>query len=195
MKFIYLPLISYLILGLPQKLLPQLKYELPVVEENVCPFEGCQFGQWIIRDSIKVYKIEGDTSSVKFLLSDGDTIKALTGNIHYEKFGKVLVTQPFKNFNVNDTVTILRCIEGDFIAYFKGQKIYVDIFWPVGFSDSKDEKNYDVKKHYGKMSENPEIVWWVKMRWNDKEGWLSLRNINPYCFQIKEKIEGMDIFE
>ncbi|MCB9247624.1 MAG: hypothetical protein H6613_03365 [Ignavibacteriales bacterium] len=53
-----------------------------------CPFECCQFGQWIIKDSINVYPNEGDTNSISFVLNDDDTVFAETGNLHFYKLGK-----------------------------------------------------------------------------------------------------------
>ena len=68
MKLIYfLPLFSIAFLY-TININSQTKNDIPTIEEDVCPFEGCQFGKWIIKDSIKVYEKEGDTSSVNFIL-------------------------------------------------------------------------------------------------------------------------------
>ena len=194
MKYVYLLSVLYLILGQSALLIAQINNDLPTIEKNVCPFEGCQFGEWIIRDSIEVYEKEGDTTLVKYVLTDNDTITALYGNIHYEKFGKVLITKTFDNFTANDTLTVLRCTEGEFISYFKGKKIYVNVFWPMKYYDTDDEgdRQYENEKYRGIMIERPQIIWWVKIIKNGLEGWIRLKNITPYCFDIKEKIDGMD---
>ena len=194
MKFLYLLFASYLILGQYEILLSQSNSKLSKIEKNVCPFEGCQLGQWIIRDTIIVYEKEGDTTSIKYLLSENDTVTALYGNVHYERFGKVLVTRSFGKFIANDTLTVLRCTEGEFISYYKGEKTYVDMFWPYDKTDGYSEE-YNSEYHYGKMIERPQLIWWVKITKNGAEGWLRLKNITPYCFRIKEKINGMDAFE
>lgn len=187
MKYVYLLSVLYLILGQYLILLAQTNRDLPTIEKNVCPFEGCQFGEWIIRDSIEVYEKEGDTTLVKYVLTDNDTITTLYGNIHYEKFGKVLINKTFENFTVNDTLTVLRCTEGEFISYYKGKKFYVNVFWPMKYYDADDNE-----KHKGIMIVRPQIAWWVKIIKSGSEGWLRLKNITPYCFDIKEKIDGMD---
>jgi len=193
MKYVYLLSVLYLILGQYLILLAQTNRDLPTIEKNVCPFEGCQFGEWIIGDTIEVYEKEGDTTLVKYVLTDNDTITALYGNIHYEKFGKVLITKTFENFTVNDTLTVLRCTEGEFISYYKGKKIYVNVFWPMKYYDTDDNaERYDNERHNGIMIVRPQITWWVKIIKNGSEGWLRLKNITPYCFDIKEKIDGMD---
>ena len=55
-----------------------------------------------------------------------------------------------------------------------------------------DTEQYDNKKYKGIMIERPQMVWWVKIVKNGAGGWLRLKNITPYCFDIKEKIDGMD---
>jgi hypothetical protein len=193
MKFIYLLLSLYLMPGQYVITLAQSNNELSTIEKNVCPYEGCKLGEWISKDTIKVYEKEGDTTSIKFLLTDNDKITALYGNVHYERFGKVLVTQSFNNFIANDTITVLRCVEGEFISYYKGKKIFIDAFWPIEFYETDDySEEYNSEMHNGIMIERPQIIWWVKIVKNGTEGWLRLKNITPYCFRIKEKIEGMN---
>ena len=193
-KFIYLLITSYLISGQCAILLAQQGSEPPAIEKDVCPFEGCQLGQWIVRDSIKVYEKEGDTTLVKYLLTENDTITALYGNVHYERFGKILITRSFRNFVANDTVIVLRCTEGEFIAYYSGEKTYVDMFWPYDEDDGFSEQ-YNDEFHYGIVIEKPEMTWWVKILKNGNEGWLSLKNLTLYCFRIMERIDRMDAFE
>ena len=58
MKIFYLFFITYLIFGQYEILLSQSKSELPTIEKDVCPFEGCQLGEWISRDTINMRKRE-----------------------------------------------------------------------------------------------------------------------------------------
>ena len=160
------------------------------VEKDVCPFEGCKYGIWVIKDTINVYAYENDTSIVKFVLHKNDTIKALTGDLYYERFGKIIVTKPIYGFNVNDTLIALRCTEGIFKVYQNGKQYYVNIFWPQENNENiyqNSNLNYS-----GKMIVEPKFSWWVQIRKDDQEGWLYLKNQSVYCFQIKERIEGMD---
>jgi hypothetical protein len=194
MKFIYLLFALFLILGNYGTILAQYSSEPPKIEKDVCPYEGCKLGQWIIRDSIKVYAKEGDTTSFKYFLKEYDTVTALFGNVHYERFGKVLVSRSFGNFIANDTIIVLRCTEGEFIAYHDSKITYVDMFWPYDEEDGFNEQ-YNDSVHFGIMIEKPQMIWWVKILKNNSEGWLSLKNLTPYCFRIKERIDGMDAFE
>lgn len=172
---------------------PQASLQLPRIVKNVCPFEGCQFGQWIIEDTINVYNDEGDTTNIKFILTPADTITAITGNIHYVNFGKVLITETYGDFIVDDTLTIFRCTEGIFKAYYNGKYVFTEVFWPMKSYDY--EEDYNKSRHKGILLQNPNFYWWVNIICNNEEGWLKLKNLTSYCFSIKERIRRMDALE
>jgi hypothetical protein len=193
MRLIYFFLLIFPVFLFTTNIRPQTKDGISHIEKDVCPFEGCQFGKWIIKDTINVYTKEGDTASIKYTLEYDDTVIAITGNIHYENFGKVLVTKTFDDFEVNDTILVLRCTEGEFICYYKGKETTKNLFWPINYDDNENEKEtVDKEKYFGRIIEEPQFTWWVKISRKGNVGWLSLKNQNPYCFQLKEKIEGMD---
>lgn len=173
------------------------KSENQIIFYNYCPFECCQFGKWIIKESINVYSGEDDTNSVIFKLNDNDTIYAQTGNLHFIQIGKVLITKQIYGFGLGDTVFVYNCLEGEFLVKQHGMEKYVNVFWPM-FDNEKDdtEENYqkEIKKgeYSGKMIQRPKTVWWVKIKSKKGQGWIRLENKTPYCFSIKEKILGMD---
>jgi hypothetical protein len=175
----------------------QINSKQPTIFYDYCPFECCQFGEWIIKESINVYRNEGDTNSVSFRLNNNDTINALTGNLHFIQIGKVVVTKPIYDFEPDDTLFAFNCIEGDFLVKHDGKENYVDIFWPVFFYEEDDtEENYleEIKKreYSGKMIQRPKTVWWVKIESKKGKGWIRLENKTPYCFSLDEQILGMD---
>lgn len=164
---------------------------------DYCPFECCQFGKWIAKQSINVYPNEDDTSNIIFKLSNNDTIYAQTGNLHFIKIGKVIVTKPIYDFKLNDTLLVYNCLESEFLVKHNGENKYVKIFWPIFYYDEDaTEENYreEIKKreYSGKMIQRPETVWWIKIKSKKGEGWIRLENKTPYCFSIDEKISGMD---
>jgi hypothetical protein len=168
-----------------------------IVFNNTCPFECCQFGEWVIEGPINVYKNEGDTNSFVFELNFKDTIFAKTGNLHFIQVGKVVVYKQIYDFHPNDTLIVYNCKEGEYIASHESKQYYVDVFWPMFFSDEEDtEENYlqaiSQREYSGKMIQTPKTVWWVKIESSKGEGWLRLENKTPYCFRIDEKIKGMD---
>lgn len=102
------------------------------IEKDVHPFEGCQYGTWICEKPVKVYNKEGDYSSFEYQLEYKDTINAITGNIHYNKFGKVVVTRPIYNFLPNDTLTALRCC--DEFSFYLYKVFCLRAFWNFGLN-------------------------------------------------------------
>jgi hypothetical protein len=175
----------------------QINSKQPVIFYDYCPFECCQFGEWIIKGNINVYRNEGDTNSVSFKLNNNDTINALTGNLRFIQIGKVVVTKPIYDFEPDDTLLAFNCIESEFLVKHNGKESYVDIFWPVFFYEEDDtEENYleEIKKreYSGKMIQRPITVWWVKIESQKGKGWIRLENKTPYCFALEEQILGMD---
>ncbi|MEJ2280010.1 MAG: hypothetical protein P8Y70_20025 [Candidatus Lokiarchaeota archaeon] len=168
-----------------------------IIFYNYCPFECCQFGKWIVKESIDVYPNEDDTSNVIFKLNNNDTIYAQTGNLHFIQIGKVIVTKPIYSFILGDTIFIYNCQEGEILVKHDNTEEYVNIFWPV-FDNEKEatEENYQkeiIRREYsGKMIKRPKTVWWVKIKLKNQQGWIKLENKTPYCFSIEEKILGMD---
>ena len=162
---------------------------------GVCPFECCQYGDWIIKDTIKAYQNVGDTSTVSFMLTNNDTILAVTGNLHFLQIGKVLVLKPIYGFQPNDTLLAYNCDEQEYLVSHNGVKSYVEIFWPMFFYEYEDtEENYlyEISKYeyFGKMIQRPKAVWWVKIKFVKVIGWIKLKNRMPYCFSIDERIEA-----
>ena len=171
-----------------------------VIFYDYCPFECCQFGEWIIKENINVYPTENDTSSVIFELNNDETIYAKTGNLHFSQVGKVVVTKPIYGYKLNDTLLAFNCQESSFLVKHNDIEKYVDIFWPISFYDKDDtEENYqkEIKKgkYSGKMIQRPKTIWWVKIESNKGKGWIKLVNKTPYCFALDEKIIGMDACE
>jgi hypothetical protein len=166
----------------------QLHSEDNVIFYDYCPFECCQFGSWIIKDNINVYAEEGDTNSINFRLSNNDTILAETGNLHYLRVGKVVVIKNIYEYEIDDTLAVFNCIEGEFLVKHNGRENYVNVFWPI-------DNDLTKTGYSGEMILSPETVWWIKIKSIKGEGWIRLENKTPYCFRIDEEISGMDACE
>jgi|GEM_PF-1299949 len=171
---------------------------LPYIEKNACPFECCQFGKWTAQSAMNAFVREDDTSQAAFSIQPGDVLFAETGNLHIEKFGKLLITKPVGQFEKGDILLALHCVhEGNFLLWKGGHFHEVDIFW--NYSEGVEDREVsEVLKNPGPrfagvMLEEPSMTWWVKVRnIHGQSGWLQLINRNPYCFMLEEKIEGMD---
>jgi hypothetical protein len=170
---------------------------VPYIEKGVCPFEGCQYGRWITRSPLKVYPREGDTSQVAFTIAPGDSFFALTGNIHMDRLGVVVVTKPLAQFSPGDTIYTLSYTGESYInIWFRGQQLNIEIFWPT--DDDIDFATINLNDPRWKdfpalMVTRPLMVWWVQIAYrNGQTGWLRLVNNTIAGFHINEEIDGMD---
>jgi hypothetical protein len=63
----------------------------PYVVQGACPFECCQYGEWRVRTKTPVYATEGNDRETRFVLHAGDSVKAMTGNVHVSRVGRVRI--------------------------------------------------------------------------------------------------------
>jgi hypothetical protein len=171
---------------------------LPVIEYNVCPFEGCQFGRWKTQSPLRVFARENDTAGIAFTLAPGDSFTALTGNIHMERLGTVIVTRDTGQFKRGDTVyTLSYTGEGWYDVWYKGQMPWIEMFWSTDFDDRTQKFDIDDtlwNDVAGVLVHRALMIWWVRIRLtNGQEGWLRLVNTTDNGFSIEERIDGMDM--
>lgn len=164
------------------------------VETGVCPFECCQFGQWVIRSPIPVYARRGETRPAKFKLSPGDTVRAETGDLVIDRVGRVVVDETVGEFSRGDTLIALHCgREEGFLVWKDGDFHYTDIFWPMLETGEAPNTQPSAKPYAGRMIERPRMTWWVRISTaGGMTGWIPLRNTATYCYEFGDKIDGMD---
>jgi hypothetical protein len=160
--------------------------ELPIYYRGLCPGEGCEFGQWLACDTVRVLKDARVGSPTVFIAHRGDTIAASTGDVKITQAGKVVFTRVVKVdqegthavFTPADTLyPLIHTGEGFGPWYFRGKEGGGFFF----FGDV--EKTPDIEGH---SSEGFDIVreakheWWVKAR-NKKgqEGWFQPSRYMP----------------
>lgn len=168
----------------------------PVIEKGVCPFECCQFGRWVSQYPLRAYRVEGDTANVVFTIAAGDTFSAITGNIHMDKPGVVVVTKPVLSFNPGDTIyTLSYTGEGSIDVWSHGEIANIEMFWKG--NDDLDSSIVDTsaerwKRYSGVLVSRPLMIWWVQIQRTDGQtGWLRLVNTTSDGFGLDERIDGM----
>jgi hypothetical protein len=173
------------------------KFNLPIIQYDKCPFECCRYGNWKTFSSLKVYKVEGDTTSYTFTITAIDSFKAITGNVHIIKPGRVIIKKSNGIFLRGDTVyTLSYTGEGFNDVLYHGKVYNIEIFWQT--DDEMDFGNINVnddkwKNYKGVLISRPIMVWWVRIRYrNSRDGWIPLENEGIEGFLINERIEGMD---
>jgi hypothetical protein len=153
---------------------------VPWVARGVCPGEGCQFGPWLACTTLVARAAEGAMSRPAFTIRAGDSVTALTGNIHVEQAGVVTFTRvvriasldgppddPGRTFTPADTVyPLFYGAEGYGAWYFRGQEDGgVWFFSDESVGSSGPEGVVLVRPHRER--------WWVQVRNHRGEiGWV-----------------------
>ncbi len=124
--------------------------EEPYVEHGVCPFECCQYGPWVAASTVQVFPAAGDTSRVLFVLNAGDSVRADSGLVSFERVGIVVVARPRRegidgeqlpsgevtqggglDLAPGDTIIVLASAgEGVFHVWYHGRSLWLQAFWP-----------------------------------------------------------------
>jgi len=99
------------------------KPRLPKVNENACPFEGCQFGEWTVRKPVRLFSTWKRKQTPLRRLAKGEVVRALTGiHITFEP-SEISVTAPMPQYGLKPGDTVFGYMnlgEGFFNAWFKG---------------------------------------------------------------------------
>lgn len=163
------------------KLSGQIQYpSMPNVVYNVCPQEGCQFGEWVILSPLKAYTNEGDTTAVAFQLLSNEKIIALRGNVHVLKPG-IAILPGRTRIEAVDTTLIINKTDTAFVLVSLGEGL-VDVWYQNRILIAVDEMTFS-------SFQDPEIEWWVLIANMKKEqGWLKIRSAE------KRQIYGWNIF-
>jgi len=79
---------------------------LPFYDWNVCPGEGCTYGQWIARKSIAVYDVWKKNRRLIARLSVGDKVTGVTGIVITFRPGMIEINRdlPDKHLKSGDTL-------------------------------------------------------------------------------------------
>ncbi|HXX64610.1 MAG TPA: hypothetical protein VEO56_12515, partial [Bacteroidota bacterium] len=179
------------------RLKAQAKPSFPVIEKGVCPFECCQFGRWVSPSPLRAFRTEGDTAHLAFTIASGDTFRAVTGNVHIDKPGVVVVTKPILAFAPGDTVYTLGYTgEGSIDVWSRGEIANVEKFWEGDGNFNPaivDTSSQRWKRYSGVLVVRPIMIWWVQVQRSDGQtGWLRLVNTTSNGFGFDERIYGMD---
>jgi len=162
-------LIAILLAQLDPSLVPRKlsRPTLPRVDEHACPFEGCRFGKWTVRQDVALYSTWKRNRTVVGRLRKGQVVTATTGiNITFEP-SEILVTAPIPQYNLQPGDLVFGYMnvgEGFLNAWFNG--FWVDLF------DSSAIAPGCVRNCAGKFVKPGRYEWWVRIRFGDRlTGW------------------------
>ncbi|HEX2205219.1 MAG TPA: hypothetical protein VHG91_18060 [Longimicrobium sp.] len=159
----------------------------PYVARGACPFECCRYNDaWAATEAVRAFAAERDTSRVAFTISAGERFTGVTGNVHLDRVGVVVVRRAVdagrdaegspRSFAAGDTVHVLDYLGEDFFRLrHRGRVLEAQRFWgEVG------DTGWD-----GELVAAPVARWWAKVRDRaGREGWVDM-DAAPF-------IEGVD---
>lgn len=151
----------------------------PYVVRGACPFECCQYGRWVTRETIPVYSRERANGPPLFRLRPGDTVNAVTGNVHMVRVGRAAVDRRLPTNWVEDD-TLPRPSRGDtvYVLSYQGEGYW--LYWYRGRTGSgpafwEPESSHDSLPPPARLMLEPLSEWWVQVRAaRGQEGWLRM---------------------
>lgn len=149
----------------------------PYVARGACPFECCTYGDgWVASEAVRAYAAERDTSRTAFTLAAGERFTGVTGNVHLDRVGVVVLRRAVdagaepggapRVFAVGDTVHVLDYLGEDFFRIrHRGRVLEAQRFWgEVG------DTGWD-----GELLVAPVARWWARVRASGgREGWIDM---------------------
>jgi hypothetical protein len=146
---------------------PAPKPRLPKIDQNACPFEGCQFGKWTARKPVRLYSTWKHQRTPVRTVEKGEVVTAVTGvNITFEP-AEITVTAPIPQYGLKPGDTIFAYMnlgEGFFNAWFKG--MWVEEFDGSGVAPGCN------RGCNAKFVKPGRLEWWVQVRTKDGvTGW------------------------
>lgn len=144
------------------------KPALPKIDENACPFEGCQFGPWTATDRVQLFSSWRKDRRPLITIPKGDRVTALRGvHITFEP-SEITVTAPMPPYELKPGDTIYGYMykgEGVFSAWFNGY--WVEDFDGSGIAGAGCNRNCTAKS-----SKEGRTEWWVEIETKDgTTGW------------------------
>jgi len=158
------------------------KPTLPKIDQNACPFEGCQFGQWTATETVQVFSTWKSERKPLRNIEKGETVTAVTGiYITYEP-AEIRVTEPISQYDLKPGDLVLGYMnlgEGFLNAWFNG-------YWVEEFDGSMIEMpdgSGCQRKCNAKLLKPSRSEWWVEVKTKDgTTGWI----------KDAEKFDGKD---
>ena len=144
------------------------KPALPKIDENACPFEGCQFGAWRATAAVQLFSSWKKDRKPVMVLSKGEAVTAITGvHITFEP-SEMQVTARIPDYDLKPGDTIYGYVykgEGVFSAWFNGY--WVEDFDGSGVAGAGCNRNCNAK-----LAKEGKVEWWVEIRAKDRTiGW------------------------
>lgn len=162
-----------LALGITHFSVAQSRPPVPFVEPS-CPYEfGCDFLSCVALAQRPLFINDGDSTSVAYWMSLGDSLSFDDGKMYVDQPGVVVLMRPREGFTVGDTIYVLSYTgEGTYDLWYNGKTLNEEIFWQVNplLEDSA----------IARLVSGIRMTWWVLLtNTKGEKGWLPLVNSCP----------------
>ena len=161
--------VAALLLQLDPSLVPRKapRPALPRIDQQACPFEGCQFGRWTVRQRVPLYSTWKRNRTLVVTLHKGQVVRAITGiNITLEP-SEILVTAPIEQYGLKPGDRVFGYMnlgEGFFNAWFNG--LWLDVF------DGSSVAPGCSRDCHARLVNPGRLEWWVQIKVTDRvAGW------------------------
>jgi hypothetical protein len=150
--------------------------QLPVIDYNACPFEGCSFGKWIVTHDSTIFSTWKEGRKPWAKLHKGEVVIGLTGvHITYEP-DRVQVLKPIPELHVQPGDILLRYMyrgEGFSDLWAMGQ-------WMKEFDSSfiaETDGSGCLRDCGAKVISTGRKDWWVRLKTSQsKIGWAKVED-------------------
>lgn len=178
--------------GFADEICKNIKENVPIIDKNACPGEGCKLGEWTADEKIAVFDKANGKKEI-FQLKPNEKFSAIYSENHVIPV-KIEVVEPSR---LNSTYPSLNLKKGDSFLLFtnkgegmmsaciNGKKLSVDCTAIANMEDTcKAQGKISARSISG---HGPKATWWVKVQNSKgKEGWIT---------GWGHKIRGQDKFE
>jgi hypothetical protein len=152
----------------------QLKPSLPHYDWNICPGEGCLYGNWTVRGNVDVFDTyKGDHRKIGTLQS-GDKVHGLTGVVITYEPGIIKMKSDGANglTQGEEILTYAYLGEGNAVAWVKGRLISPFDISFTKFPDGSGCQGSACRADYITAGRR---VWWAKIKMaNGASGWVDM---------------------
>ena len=144
--------------------------KLPFIDRNACPFECCNYGEWVAQVAQRAYKSLSKESGIAFTVGPGETVYALTGLIITQRAGFAIVRKQTRFYDITVPAEAKLYVlhlsgEGGALFWYKGATHRGEIY---ASSIHKGNKAYPFD-----VLSLPQTEWWVRVRnLHGNAGWI-----------------------
>ncbi len=148
------------------------------ISKDVCPFEGCSYGDWRVHQLTSVYAEASKQSQVISKLPPETTVKTLTGDVHVIPGEAKMKGLPYDRTLGLDPAKLIYIL--DDVAEGQTRISQNGNFYITKIATSKKRclGKPDGRRCWVDVLKEPVSMWWVKVHVAQLDGWVLVENNN-----------------